>query len=468
MFSLATTLQTKQQGNISFKFELAYDMNFFVVPKKDISLADLNYYRQKLIAVNSYDEEKRISMYNEDDTYFYFPRYFFKDRNKVAKNIIDHTDAGEPASFDCNIKLWDYQQLAINEFNTHLRNNRTGFFLGAAPGSGKTQMGIKMLHILGRTALIIVPKKDLIHQWVERIISTTNLTKEEIGICQGGKIEWEGKKVVVGLIHTIVKYIDLEPFRRYFGVLLFDECDSSVPPNTFAPAAIMFNSKYRIAMTASETRADGLHVIFQNHLVEVRITCEKSNTMTPDVLFLNYSKSSGKLPHSKCRIKSKGMLMSMLAKNEDRNRLIASYICMAAIEEERPTVVLSDRISQLRSIKEWLIRSYKIPEEKIGFYIGNNSKAENKRVAKDCSVILASYGMLSRGTDIPRLSCMILATCRNDMRQISGRIERVCPSKKQPIIVDFIDPSYSLSLSGREERLQFYCGKNMRVFEKNV
>ena len=63
----------------------------------------------------------------------------------------------------------------------------------------------------------------------------------------------------------------------------------SVRPKTFAPTGVMFTSKYRICMTASKTRADGLHTIFQNHLVEVEINCEKSNTMQPTVLFINYS-----------------------------------------------------------------------------------------------------------------------------------------------------------------------------------
>jgi superfamily II DNA or RNA helicase len=450
-----------------YKFEEAFDMNFFVVNKKYISDADLDYYRYKLTAVNSYDETKRILMYSEDNNYFYFPRYFFKNREQVTRNIIDKTDSGTRIDFKCNINLWDYQQEAINEFNSHLRTGRTGFFLGAAPGSGKTQMGIKMIEILKCTTLIIVPKIDLIDQWVERILNTTNLSKEDIGTCQGGKIIWEGKKIVIGLIHTIVKYIDLDPFRRYFGVILFDECDSSVPPETFAPAAIMFNSKYRIAMTASETRADGLHVIFQNHLVEVKIKCEKSNTMTPDVIFINYGYSSGKVPYSKDRIKSKGMLLSMLAKNEHRNKAIAYLIHTAAIKDGHPTVVVSDRISQLQSIKKWLVETYKVSENEIGFYIGNNSKAENKRVANTCLIILASYGMMSRGTDIPRLSCMILATPRNDMRQTVGRIERVHKNKKQPIIVDIIDP-YGLSLSGKEQRLKFYTYRKMRMFEKNA
>jgi superfamily II DNA or RNA helicase len=453
---------------MSHKFEEAFDMNFFIVNKKYIPPADLNYYRQKLIATSKYDEEKRMSMYNEDDSFFYFPRYFFKNRQEVAKTITDMTDPGTKIDFKCNINLWDYQQQAITEFNTHINNGKTGIFLGAAPGSGKTQMGIKMLEILGVTALIIVPKKDLVDQWVERILKTTDLKKEDVGICQGGKIDWEGKKIVVGLIHTIVKYIDLDPFLKYFGVLLFDECDSSVPPSTFAPAAIMFNSKYRIAMTASETRADGLHVIFQNHLVEVKILCNKSNTLTPDVLFVNYNYSSGTLPHSKDRIKSKGMLLSMLAKNEDRNNTIASYIYKAAVEDRHPTAVLSDRISQLRSIKEWLVNVYNVPEEKIGFYIGSNSKAENKRVADKCLIILASYGMLSRGTDIRRLSCLVLATFHADMRQVAGRIERVCENKQQPIIIDFVDTLYSQEISSKEQRLNFYVYRKMRIFEKSA
>ena len=447
-------------------FERAYNKNFFIVNKRYISSTDLKRYREQLTAINSYDEEKKILMYEEDNNFFHFPRHFFKNKNQMAENVIDETSVGNKINFKCNIKLWDYQQAAINEFKTHVKKRKTGFFLGAAPGSGKTQMGIKMIELLGCTSLVVVPKKDLIGQWIERILKTTNLSREDIGTCQGGKIEWEGKKIVVGLVHTIVKYVNLESFTKYFGVVLFDECDSSLPPRTFAPAATMFNSKYRIAMTASETRADGLHVIFLNHIVEVKIICTKSNTLIPDALFIHYNASSGKLPHSQDKIKSKGMLMSMLAKNESRNRTIASYIQRAVIGEKRPTAVLSDRISQLKSIKSWLIKLHGIPEDKIGFYIGSNSKAENKRVADNCMIILASYGMLSRGTDIPRLSCLILATPRNDMRQISGRIERVHPNKKRPIIIDFIDSCYSLSLSGEQHRLEFYYNKKMRVFKK--
>jgi hypothetical protein len=53
------------------------------------------------------------------------------------------------------------------------------------------------------------------------------------------------------------------------------------------------------------------------------------------------------------------------------------------------------------------------------------------------------------------------------MRQISGRIERVCKNKQPPIIIDIVDPLYSQEISGKEERQKFYNYRKMRIFEKN-
>lgn len=446
------------------KFPEAEDWNFFIVRKSYFTEQELIKLRNNLIAISKYDDNKRFAMYNEDSNFFYLPRYYFKNRNQLVGNWIDRTDKGNKLKFTSNIKLWDYQKTAIEEFKKHIADGKTGIFLGAAPGSGKTQMGIEMMKILGRTTLIVVPKKDLIHQWIERIVSATDIKREDIGICQNGKIEWEGKSIVVGLVHTIVKYIDVTPFKTNFGVVIFDEVDSSVPPKTFAPAAVMFTSKYRICMTASKTRADGLHIIFQNHLVEVEINCSSSNTMAPEALEIEYTKSSGKLPYSKDRVAMKGMLLSLLAGNQDRNKVIADYTNRAAIIEERPTVVLSDRISQLEAIKELLTKIYSINPNKIGFYIGENNKDKNKQVADKCDIILGTYGMLSRGTDIPRLSCLILATPRNDMRQISGRIERVAPNKKTPIVVDIIDTAYNMCISGGRQRYKFYKDRGLKIW----
>ena len=465
LFGRATNVAAQSMSQ-TFKFPEAYDLNFLAVPKKYLTGYTLQQYREQLVITSKYDEEKSVAMYGEDENNFYFPRYFFKDRLNIIGKLHDSTNKGDPISFTMHTTLWDYQQKAISEFISHVGCGKTGFFLGAAPGAGKTQIGIKMLEILGRTAMIIVPKKDLVDQWVERILKTTDLTKADIGICQNGALNWQNKKVVVGVVHTVAKFTNFPEFQRNFGVVLFDECDSSVPPETFAPAATMFTAKYRIGMTASETRADGLHKVFQNHISEVQIFCEKSNTMVPEVVFINYRKSSGELPPSKSRIRLKGMLLNLLARNQDRNYFIAEYTKLAAVDENRPTVVMSDRISQLKDIHQILVNKFQIPKDKIGFYYGPNNKVENKRVADTCQIILATYGFMSRGTDVPRLSCIIFATYRNELTQIVGRIERAYPNKKTPLVIDFVDPSYSVCNLSREERLKYYFSRNLNVYEK--
>ena len=162
----------------------------------------------------------------------------------------------------------------------------------------------------------------------------------------------------------------------------------------------------------------------------------------------------------------KGMLLSLLAKNQNRNAFIAKYGHCTAVLDEMPTAILSHRISQLKAIEQYLVDNHAIPRKKIGYYIGENNKAENKRVADNCDIILGTYGMLSRGTDIPRLSCLITATPRNDMRQILGRIERVCPNKKKPICIDIIDTEYAICINGSNERLDFYNSRNLDLYEK--
>lgn len=444
----------------------AIDSNYLAIKKCYIGDVRLTRFREQLIIASRFDSEKKVQLFHEDGAFFYFPRYFFNDRNKIFNNLVDNTCRGEALTFSTTTKLWDYQQKAVSEFKNHISQGKTGIFLNAAPGAGKTQMGIEMIRLLGRTAMIIVPKKDLIQQWVDRILRTTDLKPYDIGTCVSGKIDWKEKKIVVGLVHTVVKHKNNYDFTKAFGTVLFDECDSSVPPKTFAPAAVMFPATYRIGMTASEKRADGMEYVFQVNIAEVTIKCEKSNTLDPTVIVCNYTQSSGILKSCPDRVAMKGMYLNLIANNQHRNHYIAEQGTIA-YKEGRVTVIMSDRIAQLKDIHNFITKKFKIPAKDIGFYIGSNSKEENKRVGENCKIILATYGMMSRGTDIQRLSTLIIATPRNEMIQVAGRIERALPGKPFPIILDIVDTEYSISKTGLNKRLEYYFGRNLRVMEKN-
>lgn len=62
----------------------------------------------------------------------------------------------------------DYQQRVLDEFDEHLDDKR--IHIVAAPGSGKTILGLELLRRLGRPALVLAPSLTVRNQWPERLV----------------------------------------------------------------------------------------------------------------------------------------------------------------------------------------------------------------------------------------------------------------------------------------------------------
>jgi superfamily II DNA or RNA helicase len=441
---------------------------YIFVPKSEIE--NINDYRHRYTVSSKYKNGPTIKYYKETDEYFGIPRHALRLTQSMADTIVDGRTIGQPVSINFKGNLWDYQYTAISTFSSLLEKGATGFFLESAPGSGKTVMGLKMMSLIGRTALIIVPKSDLVLQWKNRILEFTDLTEKDIGYVEGGKCDYEGKKVVIGLVHSVVlKRIATTQFIKNFGVIIFDECDSSLPPKTFSSASGMFPAKYRIGMTASATRADGLHIIFEESLAQFRIKCKNTKTLSPSVLLHRFSGSSGPIPSYLKDIQRRGVLITNLAKNPVRNDLIANY-AFRSFNSGRITLIMSDRKDQLQKIRETLIKVYRVAPKKIGYFVrsldGKMLKQEEKdNSAETSSIILATYGMMSRGTDIPRLETLILGTIRSDMRQTLGRIERFLEGKQAPVVIDIVDLAYKETINSAKSRIKFYQERGLQIKE---
>ena len=437
------------------------------VPKNEI---DVEAYRKRYTVKSNYSNGPVISYYKEEDFYFGIPRHAIRLTRSIANEIDDRRTLGSPVTINFKGKLWDYQVKAINEFSSLVDKGGSGFFLEAAPGSGKTVMGLKMLSLLGVTSLVIVPKSDLVKQWKERILSFTDIQEDEIGLVESGVSNFIGKKIVIGLVHSVViKRIATKEFCSYFGAIMFDECDSSLPPKTFSSASGMFPAKYRIGMTASATRADGLHVIFEENLAQFKLKCTNTKTLSPTVILHVFKGSSGEIPSYLKDLQRRGVLISNLANNPIRNDLIANY-ASKSYRSGRATLIISDRKEQLKQLEKLLTQVYKVPRKEIGYFVrsldGKNLKeAEKKHSADNCQIILATYGMMSRGTDIQRLETLLLATIRSDMRQTLGRIERFLEGKQSPVLIDIIDSHYRETMNSAKSRIKFYKERNLQIKE---
>jgi len=146
----------------------------------------------------------------------------------------------------CNLTLHDYQKEAINKW---LKTKSGALVLPT--GAGKTIIGIKVISILNVPTLVIMPTLELVQQWKKELESKFGI---EVGTYTG-----EGhvlKPITVSTYDTA--YLRAEELGNKFLFLVFDEVHH-LPSPGYANIAEMFIAPYRLGLTATYEREDGLH-----------------------------------------------------------------------------------------------------------------------------------------------------------------------------------------------------------------
>jgi superfamily II DNA or RNA helicase len=135
-------------------------------------------------------------------------------------------------------------------------------------------------------------------------------------------------------------------------------------------------------------------------------------------------------------------LITYLTENAARNQLIADSI------EQRPSLILSDRLNHL----ETLISLLPVDMQKDAVMISGKmttkkGKAEREQALEDMrsgkkKYLFATYSLAKEGLDVPRLERLYLTTPQKDyavVTQSIGRIARTFEGKSDPIAYDFVD-----------------------------
>jgi superfamily II DNA or RNA helicase len=357
-------------------------------------------------------------------------------------------------------QLRENQVGLIEDFCTRVQNGKTGFLLNAMTGFGKSFCCCRMLAELGRTALIVVPRDFLVEQWVNYLTSHMKLTKSDIGIAQQDVCDFRGKKVVVGMIHSLAKDKYPEEFKRYFGVVVWDEVHV-VGAETFSATVGLFSPRYRIGMSATPSRKDGMDDVFKltiGKTVLVPTTPGSGRVLVSPKVFLRSYKTAKQHPYlSKMQdAKSRrGVLISELSGDLARNALIAVYV-KRFYESGRRTLVFSDRIEQLSLLKDILIMRHGMKASSIGVFTGSTKEADRRVILKNSPIIFATYGVMSMGVDVPDLRALIFATPLSEVAQATGRILRLCEGAKEPIILDIVDAAYADCVRWAACRQKYY------------
>jgi len=422
-----------------------------------LSIANLPKIKRSLTFIPRYGGVA-IPAYAETADLFGFPRYY----KLVGYDIEDNRTEGMQTDLEFIGTPRDYQIPAIKQFEDSINRGATAITLNAQTGTGKTVILLYFLSILKRAALIIVPKTDLITQWREEILKFTSIKPEEIGIAQQDKAEYEGKKITIGTIQSLCKDKYSEEFKRHFGVVAFDELHRT-GASGFSNIMKIFPAKYRLGCSATLDRADGMDVLFRYHLGRNEIVVKKEMP-APKVIVYKYSGNSGQIPkYLKEVTYRRASLFSMLAKNQDRNMVIANFA--KQLSAKRQTVVLTERKQMTKDIKQILISKFDCDSRDVGIYVYETSKAEKKRIGEECSIILATTKMMNEGTNIPSLRALIYATPLSgpSIQQPLGRIRRIKEGVEDPVVLDFVDTQYKEAKRWFNSRMQKYRSWNFKI-----
>jgi hypothetical protein len=372
----------------------------------------------------------------------------------------------------------DAQRVGIRSMTILPEDDYYGFVVGGdhryllgdftlTHNSGKTVAACKIASEMGVSTLILAHKEFLVDQWRERIALWLGIPKDEVGIIQQNRCEYQGRKIAVAMVQSLVERGYDAEFYRWPGLVIADEIHRH-GAESWHKAVMLFSSRYRLGLTATPDRKDGMWDIVRYNFGEI-ITKSTVAAMTPTIYAVKHAPRLN--VHRYCSVQPCGMgdvrikkvylgkLVSLLANNVDRNVMITGVI-MKAIREGRKVMLLTDRLSQVATLKTMI--SEKDKTVTVGRYVGGMSE-EALNVSSKCQVILATFQMAQEALDIPSVDVGILATPHADVEQAVGRSLRFLDGKKQPVIIDIVDDEQHVCLPFFAKRERLYDNKNWRV-----
>ena len=305
-------------------------------------------------------------------------------------------------------------------------------------GGGKTRVGIGAMALLHTPALVLVHTLDLAQQWQDEVHRLLGL---EAGLVGGGLDA--PAPVTVALVQALCRWepARLDAFLSGFGLLIQDEAHH-VAASTFRDIVDRCPARYRLGLTATPEREDGLTPLLELYLGRPLLVITHQELVAAGVLALPevcQVETGFSFPYFDAG--DYAPMMKALVADEDRNDQVVRAVAKEA-RAGHTCLVLSGRVSHCRALVQLLRASGvqaaaltgKVPKERRAALLDQARRGELP--------VLVATSLADEGLDLPRLSRVFLAfpaRARGRTLQRLGRLMRPHPDKGQPVLFDFVD-----------------------------
>lgn len=449
--------------------QIQKDLLILPKPRRTVAIETVDGVDKKVWRVE--DSGSPINTLVETDTEYGMPIYYGCEDRKFSPE--DNTTNGSlrwkpsilpkpnhPKAPDTQGKFMSDTFEAVISYDTTL---------AVAPtGSGKTVVSLYCAGRLGVATLVIVPNSTLADQWAEEAMLHLGLSKEEVGFVGGGKTDWEGKKVVVCIIHNLYMKTYSSEFYEYFGFVVWDEAHRLGAPE-FSKTLHQFPAKYKLAMSATPDRKDGLSQILWNYFGKPSVVAQ--SPALPVTCWEVTNQLVGNLSWMlRCRNDVKPM--QWLANLDSRNELLAG-IMFKLYTRGYNIIGMSRFIAHVERIGELLL-GLGVREEDLGQFTrtktGKSTRMSSEYLSemKKRRIILGTYKMLKEGFDKPELDAGVELLPVADNIQGIGRVRRSCEGKKPPVWFSPVDEGLPLFERYAKSRFNGFRKTNVTIKTLNI
>jgi len=409
--------------------------------KEELNFLNTEYLTKRRLGKSIYKVQKYFKLIDEAGDTISLPRGFlqalvsFLKENNIAYAVKFDTPRFEQTDCASQIELTPAQIPIVQSATEHEQG-----VIVAPSGSGKTIIGLEIIARRKLSALILVHRKQLLDQWIERIQTFLGIAKAHIGQYSGTKKKL-GKQITVGLLQSLARKGDLAELKDKFGTIIVDECHH-IPAATFREVIAQLNPKYIYGLTATPKRKHNDEKLIYVYIGDIIARMEYSD-IAPAI------DSPRQPPEVLVRTTNLNLPFKFTT---DNFQLLAKVVCF---DTARNQMIIDDILNKVGDGKRLLVLSERKEHlEILAMYLkgkcetivisGDDSARSRKSKLKQIEsghyrVILSTGQFFGEGIDIRGISCLILAfpfAFEGKLVQYMGRLRDIGDQK---IIVDYRD-----------------------------
>jgi superfamily II DNA or RNA helicase/very-short-patch-repair endonuclease len=406
------------------------------------------FYKAQTMRLSTYDKPRVIACAEDHPHHVGLPRGCLDETLKtlerlgVRATVRDERYAGRSLDVIFHGELRPEQRRAAEAMLAH----ETGV-LAATTAFGKTIVGAWLIARRGVSTLVLVHRRQLLDQWVDRLSTFLGVPAKSIGRVGGGRNTPTGL-LDVAVIQSLVRNGVVDNRLGDYGHLIVDECHH-LSAHSFELAARQARARFVLGLSATVARKDGHHpIVFMQcgpvrHRVHARVQAA-SRPFEHFALVQPTAFQPARAPEADRRVEFQALYQALVA-DDARNRQICDHV-LESVNAGRSPLVLTERNDHLDRLERELstnIRHLVVLRAGMG---KKQRQAVSDRLAAiprdEPRVILATGKYVGEGFDDPRLDTLFLTlpvSWRGTIAQYAGRLHRLYDGKREVRVYDYAD-----------------------------